>query len=135
MQAGLCSPAWKGKAGLDGWYDLGTVEHREDRWILSRLDRLTNEVNDSLHNFEPGDAQQKLYEFIWDDYCDWYIEMAKIRLRLRVPTLGLLPCRFLAHVLERTLRLLHPFMPFITEEIWQNLLPRSYPRKESCLSP
>ena len=109
------------KADLDGWYDLGTVEHREDRWILSRLDRLTNEVNDSLHNFELGDAQQKLYDFIWDDYCDWYIEMAKIRLRSNA---GPSPLPVLAHVLERTLRLLHPFMPFITEEIWQNLLSR-----------
>ena len=108
----------KGKSGLDGWHHLGAVEHREDRWILSRLDRLTNEVNDSLHNFELGEAQQKLYDFIWDEYCDWYIEMAKIRLRSgSTPS----PLPVLAHVLERTLRLLHPFMPFITEEIWQNL--------------
>ena len=106
------------KPGLDGWYVLGIVEHREDRWILSRLDRLTNEVNDSLRNFELGEAQQKLYDFIWDEYCDWYIEMAKIRLRSGS---GPSPLPVLAHVLERTLRLLHPFMPFITEEIWQNL--------------
>ena len=108
----------EGKHGLDGWYDLGAVEHREDRWILSRLDRLTSEVNLSLHNFELGEAQQKLYDFIWDDYCDWYIEMAKIRLRSGS---GPSPLPVLAHVLECTLRLLHPFMPFITEEIWQNL--------------
>ena len=108
----------EGKHGLDGWYNLDAVEHREDRWILSRLDRLTSEVNDSLHNFELGEAQQKLYDFIWDEYCDWYIEMAKIRLRSgSEPS----PLPILAHVLERTLRLLHPFMPFITEEIWQNL--------------
>ena len=109
----------EGKLGLDGWYDLGAVEHREDRWILSRLDQLTSQVNDSLHNFELGDAQQKLYDFIWDEYCDWYIEMAKIRMR---SDSGPSPLPVLAHVLERTLRLLHPFMPFITEEIWQNLL-------------
>ena len=108
----------EGKPGLGGWYDLGAVEHREDRWILSRLDRLTSEVNLSLHNFELGEAQQKLYDFIWDDYCDWYIEMAKIRLRSGS---GPSPLPVLAHVLECTLRLLHPFMPFITEEIWQNL--------------
>ena len=123
----------EGKPGLDGWYDLGTVEHREDRWILSRLDRLTSDVNDSLHNFELGEAQQKLYDFIWDDYCDWYIEMAKIRLRSGS---GPSPLPVLAHVLERTLRLLHPFMPFITEEIWQRLqsvLPQEREQPDSIM--
>ena len=61
-----------------------------------------------------------IYEFLWGEFCDWYIEMAKVRLRAADAT----PLRVLAHVLERTLRLLHPFMPFITEEIWQNLLHR-----------
>ena len=107
-----------GESGLDGWHDLPFVEHREDRWIVSRLDRVTVEVNESLRNFELGDAQQKLYDFFWNDYCDWYIEMAKLRLRSGG---GPSPLPALAHVLERTLRLLHPFMPFITEEIWQNL--------------
>ncbi|HIL30767.1 MAG TPA: valine--tRNA ligase [Dehalococcoidia bacterium] len=109
------------KSDLEGWYDLPpseNPEHREDRWIVSRLDRVTVEVNESLRNFELGDAQQKLYDFFWNDYCDWYIEMAKLRLRSGE---GRSPSRTLVHVLERTLRLLHPFMPFITEEIWQNL--------------
>ena len=100
-------------------------EHRQDRWILSRMHRTTQEVNDALAGFELGEAQQKLYDFIWDDYCDWYIEMAKLRLRSgSEPS----PLPVLVHVLERTLRLLHPFMPFITEEIWQHLrsaLPQS----------
>ena len=109
----------EGKSGQGGWYDLPTIEHREDRWIVSRLDRVTAEVNESLRNFELGDAQQKLYDFFWSDYCDWYIEMAKLRLRSGQ---GPSPLPALAHVLERTLRLLHPFMPFITEEIWQNLI-------------
>ena len=108
----------EGKSGLDGWHALPTLEHREDRWIDSRLDRMTAGVNESLHNFELGEAQQKLYDFIWNDYCDWYIEMAKLRLRSGE---GPSPSPVLAHVLERTLRLLHPFMPFITEEVWQNL--------------
>ncbi|MEE2949155.1 MAG: valine--tRNA ligase [Chloroflexota bacterium] len=108
----------EGKCGLDGWYDLSDIEHREDRWIISRLDQVTQGVNQSLRNFELGDAQQKLYDFFWNDYCDWYIEMAKIRLRSGdKPS----PLPVLSHVLERTLRLLHPFMPFITEEVWQNL--------------
>ncbi|PKB79054.1 MAG: valine--tRNA ligase [SAR202 cluster bacterium Io17-Chloro-G9] len=108
-----------GKPGTEGWYDLPNLEHREDRWIVSRLNQMLLEVNQSLVAFELGDAQQKLYDFIWNDFCDWYIEMAKIRIRsgdARSP----LPT--LAHVLERTLRALHPFMPFITEEIWQNLV-------------
>ncbi len=109
------------KSDLEGWHDFSpgeNPEHREDRWIVSRLDRVTVEVNESLRNFELGDAQQKLYDFFWNDYCDWYIEMAKLRLRSGE---GRSPSRTLVHVLERTLRLLHPFMPFITEEIWQNL--------------
>jgi len=111
----------QGKDGLDGWFDLPAPEHREDRWIISRLNRTIEDVNKSLEAFELGDAQQKLYDFIWNDYCDWYIEMAKIRLRSgATPS----PLPILAHVLERTLRLLHPFMPFITEEIWQNLMER-----------
>jgi len=108
----------EGKSGLNGWHDLSEVEHREDRWIVSRLDQVTAEVDESLLNFEIGDAQQKLYDFFWNDYCDWYIEMAKLRIRSGE---GPSPQPTLAHVLERTLRLLHPFMPFITEEIWQNL--------------
>jgi len=111
----------QGKDGLDGWFDLPAPEHREDRWIISRLNRTIEDVNRSLEAFELGEAQQKLYDFIWNDYCDWYIEMAKIRLRSgATPS----PLPILTHVLERTLRLLHPFMPFITEEIWQNLMER-----------
>jgi valyl-tRNA synthetase len=111
----------EGQVGLDSWYRLNNLEHREDRWIVSLLDRVTSEVNQSLENFELGEAQQKLYDFIWNDFCDWYIEMAKVRLRSGQ---GPSPLPTLAHVLECTLRLLHPFMPFITEEIWQNLLAR-----------
>ena len=111
----------QGKDGLEGWFDLPAPEHREDRWIISRLNRTIEDVNKSLEAFELGEAQQKLYDFIWNDYCDWYIEMAKIRLRSGAPPS---PLSILTHVLERTLRLLHPFMPFITEEIWQNLMER-----------
>ncbi|HLF04961.1 MAG TPA: class I tRNA ligase family protein, partial [Dehalococcoidia bacterium] len=119
----------EGADGLEGWYALAAPQHREDRWILSRLDRTVAEVNRCLESFELGEAQQRLYDFIWSDFCDWYIEMAKLRLRSGAgPALsgvegskGPSPLPVLAHVLERTLRLLHPFMPFITEEIWQNL--------------
>ena len=106
-----------GRAPLQGWNDVKPL-HREDRWIVSRLDRVTADVNRALESFELGDAQQRLHEFIWNDYCDWYIEMAKIRLRNgSEPS----PLPTLTHALERILRLLHPFMPFITEEVWQTL--------------
>ena len=103
-------------------------KNREDRWIISLLDRLTRDVNEALENFELGDAQQKLHDFFWNDFCDWYIEMAKIRLRAGgsdspVPTL--------VYTLERALRLLHPFMPFITEEIWGHLMHYITDEKES----
>ena len=111
----------QGQDDLAGWRELSSLEHREDRWIVSLLDRVTADVNNSLATFELGEAQQKLYDFIWDDFCDWYIEMAKVRMRSGD---GPSPRPVLAHVLERTLRLLHPFMPFITEEIWRNLTSR-----------
>ena len=112
--------AVEGRDDLDGWHDLIAPEHREDRWIIGRLDALTRDVNESLAEFELGEAQQKLYDFVWNDFCDWYIEMAKVRLRQNEPGAALT----LVHVLERSLRLLHPFMPFVTEEIWQNLTAR-----------
>ncbi|MEE9324850.1 MAG: valine--tRNA ligase, partial [Dehalococcoidia bacterium] len=91
----------------------------EDRWILSRLNRVTGKVNELLEKFLIGEAEQELHDFLWGEYCDWYIEMAKIR--LREDTEEVSPVPVLVHVLERVLRLLHPFMPFITEEIWQSL--------------
>ena len=107
-------------AELEGWsHHPPAPQHREDRWIVSRLERVTAEVNRCLQSFELGEAQQRLYDFIWNDFCDWYIEMAKLRLRANSPPS---PRPALAYVLERILRLLHPFMPFITEEVWQNLM-------------
>ena len=112
--------AVEGRDDLAGWHDAITPQHREDRWIIGRLDALTVAVNDCLAEFELGEAQQRLYDFVWNDFCDWYIEMAKIRLREGDATAAVT----LVHVLERSLRLLHPFMPFVTEEIWQNLVAR-----------
>ena len=92
--------------------------HSKKTKIFPRMIKRGSARNESLNNFELGDAQQKLYDFFWNDYCDWYIEMAKLRIQ-SADELSPLPT--LVHVLERTLRLLHPFMPFITEEVWQNL--------------
>ncbi len=111
-------------SSLAGWHDLPKAQHREDRWILHRLNLVISSVAGYLETFEMGEAQRIIYEFLWGEFCDWYIEMAKVRLRAGDTT----PLRVLAHVLERTLRLLHPFMPFITEEIWQNLV-RRLPRE------
>ena len=108
----------EGASSLDGWSELSSPTHREDRWILSRLHHVAAAVESYLQRFELGEAQRELYDFIWHEFCDWYIEMAKLRLREgSEPS----PLPVLAHVLERSLRLLHPFMPFITEEVWQRL--------------
>ena len=120
-------------SSLEGWHRLRALGHDgergsgddenaplEDRWVLHRLNLAVGAVNGYLKEYELGEAQRVIYEFLWGDFCDWYIEMAKVRLRSGDST----PLRVLAHVLERTLRLLHPFMPFVTEELWQNLLRR-----------
>lgn len=92
-----------------------------DRWILSRLSRLTTESTENLEKFELGVAANKIYEFVWDEYCDWYIEIAKKRLYGENPEEKKTVQRVLLSVLRDILKLLHPFIPFITEEIWQHL--------------
>ncbi|GIX05994.1 MAG: valine--tRNA ligase [Candidatus Poribacteria bacterium] len=93
-----------------------------DRWILSRLSRVTAQVNESLERFRFADAANALYEFLWHEYCDWYIELAKIRLYgSHHPEAVNTAKHVLWTVLDRTLRLLHPFMPFVTEEIWHRI--------------
>lgn len=92
-----------------------------DKWITSRVNTLTREVTRALNNFEIGIAAQKLYDFIWSEFCDWYIELAKTRLYGNDTHDKLTAQYVLASTLEKTLRLLHPFMPYITEEIWQHL--------------
>ena len=101
---------------LERWRDPAP-ESREDKWILSRLDRAVSQTNRGMEEYQFGEAQRAAHDFLWNEFCDWYLEMAKIRLRAGDRS----PVPTLAHVLERTLRLLHPFMPFITEEIWQTL--------------
>ena len=93
----------------------------EDKWILSELNDLTKEVTENLDKFELGIAVSKLYDFIWDELCDWYIEIAKLRLYGDDKEANTNCQRVLIYVLTNTLKLLHPFMPFITEEIWQHL--------------
>ena len=106
----------------------------EDRWILSRLNRTVSSVTSLMKDFQFGESQRQIYDFLWGEFCDWYIEIAKIRLSSGTETLSPIPV--LVHVLETSLRLLHPYMPFVTEELWQNLksrLPSDWPATESIM--
>ena len=101
--------------GLPAMEDL----ELEDKWVLSKLNTLIAEVTANLDAYEIGVASSKVYDFIWDTYCDWYIELTKTRLYSENETSKLAAQKVLVYVLDQILRLLHPFMPFITEEIWQ----------------
>ena len=92
----------------------------EDRWVVSQYNRLVKEVTENLEGYELGVAAQKIYDFLWDVLCDWYIEISKARLQAGGET-SLNAQKVLVYVLANTLKLLHPFMPFITEEIWQSI--------------
>ena len=92
-----------------------------DKWVLSKLNSLIAEVTENLEKYELGVAVAKVYDFLWDTYCDWYIELTKARLYSDDSTQKQTALQVLVYVLDQTLRLLHPFMPFITEEIWQSL--------------
>ena len=105
---------------------------REDRWILSRLNRVAERVDSRMRDYQLGEAQRAAHDFLWNEYCDWYIEMCKIRLRAANAQDGgnadgnaadsaPSPLPTLARVLETALRLLHPFLPFVTEEVWGRL--------------
>ena len=91
----------------------------EDKWVLSKLNTLIREVTENMDAYELGVASSKVYDFIWDTYCDWYIELTKARLYEGTDESKRTAQKVLVYVLDQLLRLLHPFMPFITEEIWQ----------------
>ncbi len=92
-----------------------------DRWILSRLEHVRGESARLVDSWQLGEAGRQLYDFLWGEYCDWYIEACKVRLYGDDLQAAQAARQVLAHVLEQSLRLLHPFMPFVTEAIWQNL--------------
>ena len=89
----------------------------EDKWILTRFEHLTAAVRENIDSYELGVALGKIYDFVWDIFCDWYIELVKPRLSAG----DAVAQNVISYVLSETLKLLHPFMPFITEEIWQSL--------------
>lgn len=101
--------------------DLSGEKSVADKWILTRLNETIETVTRLSDRYEFGEVGRVLYNFIWDDFCDWYIEMAKLPLYGEDEAAKLTTRSILAYVLDNTMRLLHPFMPFITEEIWQNL--------------
>ena len=107
----------------------------EDRWILTRLNRTISSTNSLMEDFQFGEAQRQIHDFLWGDFCDWYLEIVKIRLQSTAGEV-LSPIPVLVHTLETSLRLLHPYMPFITEELWQNLkrrLPSNWQEAESIM--
>lgn len=101
--------------------DLSGEKSVADKWILTRLNETIDTVTRLSDRYEFGEVGRVLYNFIWDDFCDWYIEMAKLPLYSDDEAAKKTTRSILAYVLDNTMRLLHPFMPFITEEIWQNL--------------
>ena len=107
---------YKGSCALDERSKFSSA----DLWILSRLNRATKEVNEALEAFRFNDAALTVYKFIWNEYCDWYIELTKSKL-VDPGSQRVAAQNMLIHVLDSALKLLHPFMPFITEEIWQKL--------------
>jgi len=115
-----------------------------DRWILSRFNQIVKQTRHYIETYGLGEAAQTLYDFIWGDFCDWYIELVKSRLyNDQNPQSRLVAQQTLAYVLEGILKLLHPFMPFITEEIWHTLTQRwedtlalqPYPQVDELISP
>jgi valyl-tRNA synthetase len=115
-------------AGLDeGRFDLA------DRWILTRLATVRRAVDSAFHDYRPNDVSNLLFDFLKHDYCDWYVEWSKVR--LADPEAGPQVRRLLVGVLEEALRLLHPLMPFVTEEIWQRLPLAGRPADSILLAP
>ena len=117
-----------GSGDTKAWTWPPAPVHLEDRWVLSRLGRVTAQVRRFMEEYQFGEAQRAIHDFLWGEYCDWYLEMSKVRLR-QGDAAGESPLPVLAFVLERLLRLLHPFMPFVTEEVWQGLV-RHLPPEE-----
>jgi len=133
LSRNFCNKLWNAARftllNLEGYTPAAVLDAElaiEDRWILSRLASLTRQVTAALDGYRYADATRLLYEFAWDDFCSFYVEMVKGR--LQDPAARSIAQRVLAHTLDTLLRLLHPLTPFITEEIWQ-LLARAAPAR------
>jgi valyl-tRNA synthetase len=106
----------------------------EDRWILSRFNRATQDVNEALDTYRFHEAANRIYDFFWGEFCDWYIELVKPRLMAEDKPAAAKACANLVQLFEASLRLLHPVMPFITEEIWQAMYAGQPPLKSIALA-
>ncbi|HZW80570.1 MAG TPA: valine--tRNA ligase [Candidatus Deferrimicrobiaceae bacterium] len=114
-----------------------TLSSLEDRWILSRFNRVTKEVNDALASYRFHEAANRIYDFFWGEFCDWYIELIKPRLNFEEGSdnsPARIACANLVNLFDASLRLLHPVMPFITEEIWQAMYEGNPPLKSIALA-
>jgi valyl-tRNA synthetase len=112
-------------------------ETLEDRWILSRFNRATNDVNESLKTYRFDEAANRIYDFFWAEFCDWYLELIKSRLNFEEgadTSAARIACSNLVNLFEASLRLLHPVMPFITEEIWHAIYDGQPPLKSIALA-
>src|SRR5947209_18300953 len=110
----------------------------EDRWILSRFNRVVKNVNEALATYRFHEAANRIYDFFWGDFCDWYIELIKPRLNFERggdTKTARIACANLVKLFDASLRLLHPVMPFITEEIWQAIYEGKAPLKSIALAP
>ena len=113
-----------------------TIEALEDRWILSRFNRVTADVNDALQAYRFHEAANRIYDFFWGEFCDWYLELIKPRLQFEEGSdmsAARMACGNLVNLFDSALRLLHPVMPFITEEIWQAMYEGKAPAKSIAL--
>ena len=120
----------QGKAGIPG-FQAATLE---DRWILSRFNSVAGNVNDSLAAYRFDEAANSIYDFFWGEFCDWYIELIKPRLAPECADNARLACRNLVASFEASLRLLHPVMPFISDEIWHAIYDGQPPQKSLALA-
>jgi valyl-tRNA synthetase len=115
-----------------------SVDTLEDRWILSRFNRVTAEVNEALASYRFHESANRIYDFFWGEFCDWYLELIKPRLIFEEgadPSQARAACANLVNLFDAALRLLHPVMPFITEEIWQAIYEGKPPQKSIALAP
>ncbi|MFI5114455.1 MAG: class I tRNA ligase family protein, partial [Terriglobales bacterium] len=106
----------------------------EDRWILSRFNRATKDVNEALETYRFHEAANRIYDFFWGEFCDWYLELIKPRLLDEDKAAATKACANLVQLFDASLRLLHPVMPFITEEIWQAIYDGKPPQKSIALA-
>jgi len=112
----------------------GSAQALEDRWIVSRFHRTAREVNEALEAYRFDEAAHRVYTFFWGDFCDWYIELSKLRLNAEEPEVALSALGVLTSVFDGALRMLSPFMPFITEELWRALYGGKPPLKSIALA-